>query len=374
MPRSSFLLQDLPGALALAAALAGIIAMAAPDRCGAQNVDADKSHRRIQPLPALGSAPETGLQYGATVLAVWQPAPRLQTRPSSVLAFALRTGRGQTRIGVETDRWTTSNARRLAVSLFWQEYPLPFYGMGDRSRDEDKITFTPSGLSASATVQERLRGSLYATGSVAFSDQRIAADSMGQSRLAGLTGAAGGQTLEWTLGLLNDTRDHLYAPGRGHLVQVGYTRSTPQIVSDFRYGRLRLDARGYRDLGRSNVLAAHVLVVAVDGQAPFDRLALVGGSDIMRGYALGRYRSRSLAAAQAEYRSPLSHRLGAVLFAGAGISGVGTTALAQQAVLSTYGAGVRFQIDSVQRTSVRADYGRGRDGAAGLYIGFNQAF
>ncbi len=40
----------------------------------------------------------------------------------------------------------------------------------------------------------------------------------------------------------------------------------------------------------------------------------------------------------------------------------------------TLGAGLRFQIDQRQRTGVRADYGRGRDGASGLYIGFNQAF
>ena len=40
----------------------------------------------------------------------------------------------------------------------------------------------------------------------------------------------------------------------------------------------------------------------------------------------------------------------------------------------TYGAGLRVQIDPAQRTAVRADYGRGRDGNSGLYIGFNQAF
>jgi hypothetical protein len=31
-------------------------------------------------------------------------------------------------------------------------------------------------------------------------------------------------------------------------------------------------------------------------------------------------------------------------------------------------------LDQRQGTSVRVDYGRGRDAASGLYIGFNQAF
>ncbi|MDZ7632026.1 MAG: hypothetical protein U5K74_11955 [Gemmatimonadaceae bacterium] len=43
-------------------------------------------------------------------------------------------------------------------------------------------------------------------------------------------------------------------------------------------------------------------------------------------------------------------------------------------VLPTVGVGARYQIDRRQRTGLRADYGRGADGAAGLYLGFNQAF
>jgi hypothetical protein len=43
-------------------------------------------------------------------------------------------------------------------------------------------------------------------------------------------------------------------------------------------------------------------------------------------------------------------------------------------VLPTYGAGLRLQLDTRQRTGVRADYGRGLGDASGLYLGFNQAF
>ena len=59
---------------------------------------------------------------------------------------------------------------------------------------------------------------------------------------------------------------------------------------------------------------------------------------------------------------------------GAGLSAPALDALSGRRLLPTYGARLRFQIDQRQRTGVRADYGRGRDGASGLYIGFNQAF
>jgi hypothetical protein len=116
-------------------------------------------------------------------------------------------------------------------------------------------------------------------------------------------------------------------------------------------------------------------MVGVQGGAPFDQLALVGGGDIMRGYARGRYRDRWMLASQAEYRTPMARRIGGVLFGGAGVVAPAADELfGDRVLLPTYGAGVRFQLDTKQRSAVRVDYGRGRDGASGLYIGFNQAF
>lgn len=377
MKRPSVLPRDVPAALALALALAGIIAMAmtTPNRCSAQSGDSSAaSRRRIQPLPALGSAPETGLQYGATVLAVWEPAPQQKTRPSSIMAFALRTGKGQARIGVEGERWTAGNARRITATLQWQEWPLPYYGIGDRAPESARETFTPRGITGSLTGQQRLRGAWYLTAGLTHVDQRITSDSTGGLAQSSPVGLSGGRSSEFSLGLLSDTREHLYAPRGGHLVHLSYARADNRVWSDFRYGRLRLDARAYRPFAGRHVLATQMIVVAVDGAAPFDRLALVGGSDILRGYALGRYRDRIVSALQSEYRSPMVHGVGAVLFGGAGVAADQLSALGDRRVLPTYGVGLRAQIDRGQRTAVRADFGRGRDGASGLYIGFNQAF
>jgi hypothetical protein len=66
--------------------------------------------------------------------------------------------------------------------------------------------------------------------------------------------------------------------------------------------------------------------------------------------------------------------VGAVVFGGAGFAAPEFTALTDGRLLPTYGAGLRLQLDARQRTGARADYGRGIDGAAGLHLGFNQAF
>jgi len=330
--------------------------------------------RRIQPLPALGSAPETGLQFGVTALAVWEPAAVRHTRPASLMASALRTTKAQTRLRVEGEHWSTGNARRIAGSLQWQEFPLPYFGTGDRSPDSAEEVYTPTGTEAVLSLQQRIRGPVYATFSARHLDQRITADSGGVLRLGRVTGAKGGVTTELTAGVQLDTRDNLFAPRSGQWVQLTYGRSDDALWSDFTYTTARLDARSYHDLGASQVLALQLQVTGVDGDAPFDALALVGNGDIMRGYKRGRYRNRWLTAAQGEYRSPFWHRLGAVGFAGAGLSSPSLGAVGNARLLPTYGAGVRVQIDARQRTGVRADYGRGLDGASGLYIGFNQAF
>ena len=330
--------------------------------------------RRIQPLPALGSAPETGLQYGATVLAVWEPAARLRTRPASLTAAALRTAKSQTRLRIDGEHWSTGNARRIAGSLQWQEFPLPFFGIGDRAPESAEEVYVPRGTEGTLTLQQRISGAWYATAGLRHLDQRITPDTVGVLRNGAVVGSRGGVVTEFTAGVLTDTRDNLFAPGAGHLMLLSYSRSDDAIWSDFTFGTLRFDARRYHTVGREHVIAAQLQLTGVDGTAPFDQLALIGNSDIMRGYKRGRYRDRWTAALQGEYRSPVRHRLGAVLFAGAGMAAPSVDAIGDSRLLPTYGAGLRLQIDKRQSTGVRADYGRGADGASGLYIGFNQAF
>lgn len=329
--------------------------------------------RRIQPLPAIGSAPETGLQFGATVLAVWEPAAVHKARPSSLVASAVRTARSQTRISLEAEHWSPTNARRIAGSLQWQEFPLPWFGIGDRTTKGAQETFTPKGTEAKLTLQQRVADAWYVTGGARHLEQRIRFDTNGVLRTALVVGTAGGAITEWSAGLMTDTRDNLFAPRDGRWVQLSYARSMRGAWSDYSYGTLRLDARSYRTIAGEHVVATQLQLTSVDGAAPFDQLALVGNSDIMRGYTRGRYRDRAMVAVQTEYRSPIRHRLGGVAFAGAGTVAPSFDAVGHR-LFPTYGAGLRFEIDHRQRTGVRADYGRGRDGASGLYIGFNNAF
>ena len=81
------------------------------------------------------------------------------------------------------------------------------------------------------------------------------------------------------------------------------------LGSDHQFGRYVGDARRYVRLGHG-VLAAQAYVEASSGRVPFDQMAMLGSGSVMRGYVRGRYRDRSLAAVQMEYRLTLAGRLG----------------------------------------------------------------
>jgi hypothetical protein len=354
-------------ALAVMATSAPLQSQTAPDSA--------VGRRRIQPFPAVGSAPETGLQLGLTVLSVFEPAPRERARPASLVATAIRSFKGQTRLSVEGEHWSRNNDRRVQGLIAWQKFPLPYYGLRADAPESARELYTPTGIELSAGLQQRLRGAWYALGSLRLVDQKIEHDSAGQLRAGTIVGSNGGRVSEATIGVLRDSRDFVFNPTAGTFAQFTVGTSSSAIGSEFDFSRLRLDARQYRRLRGEHVLATHVLLTGItSGRAPFDQLPLVGGGDIMRGYARGRYRDEWLAAAQAEYRSPFVRRLGYVLFAGAGTVADDLSEPDGSRWLPTYGAGLRVQIDARQRTAVRVDYGRGGDGASGLYIGFNQAF
>lgn len=337
-------------------------------------IDSTVGRRRILPLPAIGSTPETGLQYGITVLAVFDAPAMQHRRPTSMLASAIRTTKGQVRLSFDAERWGQNNDWRLAFNGAWQKFPLPFYGFGDEAPEVARELYTPQGVDVTTTGQRRLIGSLYAIGVARLIDTDIVrTDSIGVLRTGTILGSDGGRSVELTTGLMIDSRDNLFAPTRGSFQQVTVGRADGAFGSDFDYTRIRIDSRNYRGFGE-HVFATQILLNGVSDGAAFDNISQVGATDIMRGYARGRYRDQWMVAAQLEYRTPIRHRVGAVVFAGAGRVDSTFSDLGSARTLPTYGAGLRLQLDAQQRTAVRIDYGRGTSGSTGLYIGFNQAF
>lgn len=328
---------------------------------------------RLLAVPALTSQPETGFAAAFIAYAVHTPRDST-TRPAQYEIGLQATQKQQTRIFVEWDRWSAGNRWRIQGTAEYRVYPLPFYGTGPVAPASREEIYEPRGVIAQLNVQRRLSRGWFVLGGARFSGLAI------RDRAAGgllapdtVPGASGARLLQWRSGLLFDTRDDVLTPRRGTFVTLGFGAAVPGLLGgDWSYGRLNIDARAYRTMGPLT-LAVQGVAEGLSGRAPFDDLPMLGTKSWMRGYALGRYRDRSLAALQMEGRLRLTRRLAGAAWIGGG--GVAPTfdRLRSDQLLPSIGVGGRWGLFSNSRAQLRADLAFGRDGKA-IYLNLNEAF
>jgi hypothetical protein len=336
-----------------------------------------KSSRRVTVLPVLGSAPETGFQYGISLFAT-QQHDVAGTRPSSIISNAVRTTKGQSRAFVDVDRWTANNDWRFAGSAIWQRFPLPFFGVGENTEEDARELYTPRGTDIWGIVQRRVGGVRWVQGIIRRTEnEMLKTEPGGLLEPDTLTGSRGGRVVLATVALISDSRDNLFAPSSGHYAEFGVTRADGAIGSEFGFTRVRAETRNYfaiPGMASGNLLAIQTQIVGVTEGAPFDQLAQVGSGSLMRGYFPGRFRDQWMTAAQAEYRSATWNGWGVAVFGGAGAVAGTAGELLGARILPSVGGGLRLRMDPRTGATIRVDYARGTPGQSGLYVSFNEAF
>ncbi|MDX2182869.1 MAG: BamA/TamA family outer membrane protein [Gemmatimonadaceae bacterium] len=344
-----------------------------PAPATAQGASADSAPRiKILAVPALTSQPETGFAFAALGYLLHLPADG--SRPGQYEFGAQITQKSQWRIFGDVDRWWGQNAWRVQGQLEYRVYPLPFYGNGPTAPKANEEIYTAQGVLASGTLQRRLSPRLFVQGGFRLSALEI--DDVKDGGLLEpdtIPGARGATFVQWRSALLFDTRDDILAPQRGAFVTLGAGAAIPNLISGgWSYTRANVDARVYRTRGRVT-LAAQAVAEGLTGSAPFDDLPLLGTKSYMRGYALGRYRDRALAAAQIETRVRVKGRLVLAAFAGGGEVARNFQSMSLGRLLPSYGAGARWRIFATSQAHLRLDIASGHDGRA-FYLNLNEAF
>ena len=169
-----------------------------------------------------------------------------------------------------------------------------------------------------------------------------------------------------------DTRDNDMSPAAGALIELRTNFADGAFGSDFDYQTAELAANWYRRLG-AGVLALRGFVCQASDRTPLFDLCLYGANNDLRGYEVGRYRDRAMAAAQAEYRFPLGGRFGAVVFGGTGKVASSFGDMGEETDLPSIGAGLRWLASEAARVNLSVDLALGRDSAT-LYVYVKEAF
>lgn len=338
-------------------------------------VPAEKPRRGWAGLPIVTYSPETELGLGAfgTHFFRVDDAPGNE-RPSSLSVVGLYTLRSQLIVELIPELYWNADRTHLWSRFDVRRYPNKLWEIGGRAPEASEESYSEQRWRWQGRIGQSIAGPLFLYGHLEMIHMDIFDfEPGGLIARRAVPGAAGGFTLALGAGLAWDTRDHLLSPHEGAFYDVVLTSSQPAFGSEYEFTTMVFDLRRYVPIAAEHTLAGNLYVAIQDGEAPFYQLPQLGGADLLRGYFEGRFRDKTLALVQAEYRFPLFWRFGGVAFAGVG--GVGRTfgELDASAPKWSVGTGLRVMLNRDERLNLRADVGFGRD-AFGFYVNVGEVF
>jgi hypothetical protein len=333
-------------------------------------------------LPVFSSAPETGVELGASALySFYTDTLHQGTRVSNVFAYGTFTTKSQQRLSLSTNYWTPANRYHYTASVKYTNFPNNFYGTGNNTRAADKDPISEKRLQVSLEAEKRFGNYIYLGLVAGSSDYRYQDKQPGgiyeTSPL--MEDRNGGTLLFIGPSLTFDSRNNNTYTTRGSHVNA-YLNLMQGLFNNNAYkgGFLNVEYAQFFPLAKRWVLGTDIQSQnLIGGQSPFYLLPSLGNDEMMRGYYNGRFRDRNLIAGQVELRYRLSDRIGLDGFAGTGT--VFRNSLNLDDLKPDYGGGIRYFFDVEKGLTIRLDYGFGEKRPAenrlsGFYLSLGEAF
>ena len=327
--------------------------------------------------PTIAYSPETRWEFGASALYVYYAGKDSANRLSEINAFTFVTLERQYGLWLDHALYSDQSKWFFLGRLRYQRFPLLYYGIGPDAPAEEQARVDANSFVLRERVLRKLSGNLYFGLEMDFQQlAQVNFNVLDNEPLDLPRGSSGSTNLGLGAGLVYDNRHNILNVREGFFGETGFLRYDDTWGSDFSFTHYFLDARYFKTVAPQQVLATQVYGAYVDGEVPFNQLALMGGESLMRGYYLGRYRDKTLLATQLEYRFlpfPFSKRWGAAAFLAAG----GVAPAPREINLGDWqvagGAGIRFLIFPGKDIFTRLDVAFTREGP-GYYFFIGEAF
>lgn len=358
-------------------------------------------------LPLGSAGHESGHVLGVAVQGVRQIVDTLDTRPTVMIAEYRRSDNDGWYFGGTYDRWTAGNQRRSVVHAFVSKEPIVFFDSDARlmprrrgidltqqwRRTERTWTYFGVGLHESegdGSYYFPFEGSPWppcdTTGPCAVPLQQIAPPGGVTSvirRPADLTiGYAVGsftpeyQALSARFGSVTDTRDNIFAPSRGRVLDLSVRAGSVFGGSrdSHRNYSARGELRGYRSLPSGAVLAGQMFAGLDSHLLP--EFESAGFGRIGRGFPPGRAPADAIVSIEGEWRGPtqwMGNRLGGTVFGS--VSSVHyNRGNANFSPFVAAGMGLRYRLDPQTRNTLRLDIAFTSDNRPTLLLALQEAF
>ncbi|HEY7290354.1 MAG TPA: BamA/TamA family outer membrane protein [Vicinamibacterales bacterium] len=349
--------------------------------------------RFIVIAPTIGSKPSTGFTGGLnTNMAFFSGDPATTHISSASAGFKISqkqqvlTG-ARFNIFTHDDRWFVQGDNRFS----WTSQNT--FGLGADSLPTSGENIKYDFVRLSETAYRHLRRGLFVGAGLTFNSHTdvrpgtTAQAGWDESAYVAYSEAhgfpvAGQQSSGATFGVIYDTRDNAINAQRGWVGSATYrTYFDGFLGGDSTWQQLTLDARTYKRLthdGRQRLAFWFMSDLVVGGTAPyFDLPATASDGRSARGYGEGRYRGDHLVYGEVEYRGALtpSGLIGFVAFANTTtVDDPADSLRLFESWAPGAGFGFRVMLNKRSRTNLAMDYGWGKQGSRGFYLGIQEAF
>jgi hypothetical protein len=331
---------------------------------------------RFITYPTIAYAPETSWEIGLSSLYLYYANRDTLNRLSEINAFTFVTLESQYGIWLDHALYSDQDKWFFLGQARWQSFPLLYYGIGVDTPSDPLAVVDANYLLIKERILRKLYKSYYLGLEIDYQKLSNVAFNWQEAGASLPRGAQGSNNLGLGIGLVHDDRHNVLNVRKGWFAELAYLQYGLIGDSQLKFSNVLLDSRCYVPVKEKQVLAMQLFGQSMNGEVPFNQLALMGGERLMRGYYLGRYRDKNLVAGQVEYRwlpFPFSKRFGGAAFFSLGTVAPTISALSLRELLPAGGAGIRFLLFKSKDIFTRIDVAFTKEGP-GYYFFIGEAF
>jgi outer membrane protein assembly factor BamA len=334
----------------------------------------NSGHRSLAALPIVFYTPETNMAFGVFAAYIYRNARDSTTQsPSQIQAGGVYTTRQQLFSFINFRLYISDSKFLLQGETGYYRYSYFFFGIGNRQPHDYRELYRINFGRLRMNAMYRINRHAYLGLKYWFEQYRVVDAEPGRQLASGaITGSSRGVVSGIGPSMLYDTRDSILYPRKGLFIEAGLQFYGGATGSSFRYRRYTFDASAYFTIEKAGVIASNIVFEATTGDVPFNQLGMLGGASKMRGYYEGRYRDKLAASTGMEWRLAIHKRIGAVTFFNFGAVGARPRELINH-LRCTYGAGIRYTLNTTEHLNVRFDIAFGKRTQA-IYFTIGEAF
>jgi hypothetical protein len=174
-----------------------------------------------------------------------------------------------------------------------------------------------------------------------------------------------------SIGLMTtfDSRDNNYYPTTGSYFELIWSRDDDVWGSDYEFSKLTSFYNHFFSITAKDTLALRCALADTVGNTPFFLLPSLR----MRGFPAGRYKDDSSLSGHIEWRRKFLPRWGLILFGEAGSTADSVSNLFHTETITSYGAGVRWQVTNDKKLHLGIDVGFSGDDSE-IYVQIGERF